>query len=64
MQENQIPDNNPIERRSISMYQIEWEILETVSRDKGLNNVSAANRMIIREWSQLKAHQPIAIPER
>jgi len=47
------PKKDAIERRSISMYEFDWSILEAVSREKGLN-ISAVNRMIVREWAQSK----------
>jgi len=46
-----------VERRSVSMYGTEWAVAEAVSKDAGLNNVSAAIRMIVTEWARMKAAQ-------
>jgi hypothetical protein len=37
---------------SVSLYDDDREIVERVSQEKGLNNFSAALRMIIREWDK------------
>lgn len=36
--------------RNVSMYPSDWELVERVAHETGVRGVSAALRIIIREW--------------
>lgn len=48
-----------VRKISISFYPRDEEIVRQYSQKLGLNNFSAANRAIIREWAGMKAALPI-----
>lgn len=41
-------------RRSVSMYETEWAVVEEVSRQYALGNLSAAIRLIVSQHDQPK----------
>ncbi|MBN1658282.1 MAG: hypothetical protein JXA93_07775 [Anaerolineae bacterium] len=45
------------ERKTISMYQTQWDVLRRLAKDMGLGSISAANRVVINEWAQMDRHQ-------
>lgn len=40
-------------RQNVSMYQEEWEIVETVNKQYGLKTTSATLRFIVTQYQQL-----------
>jgi hypothetical protein len=41
--------------RNVSMYPDQWALVESVAEDAGKLSLSAALRLILSEWQQLKA---------
>ena len=41
--------------RNISMYPDQWALVESVAQEAGTPSLSAAVRLILSEWQQLKA---------
>jgi hypothetical protein len=51
-----MPDSRPRAiPRNISMYPDQWALVEAVAQDAGKLSLSAAVRLILSEWQQLKA---------
>lgn len=46
-----------VERRNISMYPAEWQVVERVDQQHGLQNTSAALRMIVNDWERRQSHE-------
>lgn len=47
-------EQSRVEGRQISMYPEDWATVEALSKDIGLNNTSAALRLIVNDWRKRK----------
>lgn len=48
---------NPLTQTSVSLSDVDREIVNQLSEQKGLNNFSSALRMIIREWDEMRSQR-------
>jgi hypothetical protein len=46
-----------IEPHNVSLYPSDWRIIEQVARETGIRSMSAALRLILKEWRTHKANE-------
>lgn len=50
-------DNDKVEARNVTMYPLQWTMVDAYAKDMGYGSTSAALRRIVEEWKMMKSSQ-------